>query len=298
MGLESGSIATAIGISGFVLGFAFKDILSHFLAGLMLLIGGKFRIGDQIVVREFEGTVERIELRALQLRTYDNRVVVIPNADVFTSAVTSNTASPHRRRAFTVGIGYDDDIDRAQRVALETVCATPGVLEEPNPDVTVDELAPSTVNLRVRFSVNSLRADYVSVGGECMKRVKLAFDREGISMPTNIQTVVIKNLDERLARLEEILSAATENASDRHIEDIARRIVKRIITAHAGKDEYSHGLVSEAGASRRDRRTHAPDVFAVDLLDRHEPLVARGHLARGRDRHRFHPRSLWLRATA
>jgi small-conductance mechanosensitive channel len=219
MRLESGSIAAAIGISGFVLGFAFKDILSHFLAGLMLLIGGKFRIGDQIVVREFEGTVERSELRALQLRTYDNRVVVIPNADVFTSAVTSNTASPHRRRAFTVGIGYDDDIDRAQRVALETVCATPGVLEEPNPDVTVDELAPSTVNLRVRFSVNSLRADYVSVGGECMKRVKLAFDREGISMPTNIQTVVIKNLDERLARLEEILSAATENASDRHIEE-------------------------------------------------------------------------------
>ena len=102
LGIESGSIATAVGISGFVLGFAFKDILSHFLAGLMLLLGGKFRVGDQIIVRDFEGTVERIELRALHLRTYDNRLVVIPNADVFTSAVTSNTASPHRRRDFTV----------------------------------------------------------------------------------------------------------------------------------------------------------------------------------------------------
>ncbi len=74
LGLDSGSIATGLGISGFVLGFAFKDILSHFFAGLMLLLGRQFHIGDQIVVKDFEGTVEKIELRALFLRTYDNRL--------------------------------------------------------------------------------------------------------------------------------------------------------------------------------------------------------------------------------
>jgi small conductance mechanosensitive channel len=196
LGLEGTSIATTLGISGFVLGFAFKDILSHFFAGIMLLLGRQFHIGDQIIVKEQEGTVERIELRALYLRTYDNRLVIIPNGDVFTSIVTSNTASPHRRREFLVGIGYDDDIDKAQRVALETMLHTPGVLQDPQPDVLVDELSASTVNLKLRFYMNSTRADYLKVGSECMRRVKLAFDREGISMPTDIQTVYIKNFEE------------------------------------------------------------------------------------------------------
>ncbi len=193
LGLDSASIAAGLGISGFVLGFAFKDILSHFFAGLMLLIGRQFHIGDQIIVSNYEGTVERIELRALYLRTYDNRLVIIPNGDVFTSAVTSNTASPHRRRDFLVGIGYEVKIEEAQQIALETVLQTPGVLHEPAPDVLVDELAASTVNLRIRFYMNSTRADYLKVGSEAMRCVKDAFDHEGISMPTDIQTIVIAN---------------------------------------------------------------------------------------------------------
>lgn len=196
LGLRGSSIATGLGVSGFVLGFAFKDILSHFFAGLMLLIGRTFHIGDQIVVKEFEGTVERIELRALYLRTYDNRLVIIPNADVFTSVVTSNTASPVRRRDFIVGIGYDDDIENAKTVALETVKGVEGVAETPPPDVLVDELAASTVNLRVRFHANSQRADYLKVGSECMRRVKEAFTDAKISMPTDIQTIVIQNADD------------------------------------------------------------------------------------------------------
>lgn len=193
LGFQSGSIVTALGVSGFVLGFSFKDILSHFLAGLMLLTGRQFRIGDQIMIKEFEGTVERIELRALHLRTYDNRLVIIPNAEVFTSAVTSNTASPHRRRDFLVGIGYEAPVNKARKIALETVRATPGVLAEPEPDVLVDELAASTSNLRTRFYTSSLRSDYLKVGSACMQRVKEAFEQQGISMPTDIQTVVLQN---------------------------------------------------------------------------------------------------------
>lgn len=196
LGLDSGSIATTLGISGFVLGFAFKDILSHFFAGLMLLLGRQFHIGDQIVVKDNEGTVERIELRALYLRTYDNRLVIIPNGDVFTSTVTSNTASPYRRREFIVGIGYDDDIRRAQEIALQTVRGVQGVAMEPAPDVLVDDLAASTVNLKVRFFTNSQRADYLRVGSDCMRLVKEAFDKAKISMPTDINTVVIQNLDD------------------------------------------------------------------------------------------------------
>lgn len=195
LGLEGGSIATTLGISGFVLGFAFKDILSHFFAGLMLLLGRQFHIGDQIVVKEYEGTVERIELRALYLRTYDNRLVIIPNGDVLTSAVTSNTASLLRRSEFIVGIGYGDDIDRACEIALRTVQGVEGVAVEPEPDVLIDDLAASTVNLKIRFYASSQRAGYLRVGSECSRQVKSAFDRESISMPTDIQTIAFQNLE-------------------------------------------------------------------------------------------------------
>ncbi len=212
LGLEGGSIATTLGISGFVLGFAFKDILSHFFAGLMLLMGRQFHIGDQIVVKEFEGTVERIELRALYLRTYDNRLVIIPNGDVFTSAVTSNTASPHRRSEFMVGIGYDDDLEKARAVALGTLKAVEGVSQDPPPDVLVDELAASTVNLKIRFYTNSHRADYLRISSECRQLVKQAFDREKISMPTDIQTIVIKNIEGLAGQLNKYEAAVNGTA--------------------------------------------------------------------------------------
>lgn len=206
LGFQTGGIIATLGITGFVLGFAFKDILSHFLAGMMLLLGRQFRIGDQIVVKEHEGTVERIELRAMHLRTYDNRLVIIPNAEVFTSVITSNTWSPYRRREFVIGIGYEQEIERAMEVCLNTVRATPGVLADPTPDVLVDELAASSVNLRARFYVNSLRADYLQVGSECMRRVKEAFDREAISMPTEIRTVIWRPAPEAMEALGSLVS--------------------------------------------------------------------------------------------
>jgi len=82
LGMNGSGIVAGLGVSGFIIGFAFKDVLSHFFAGMMLLLGRQFHIGDQIVVNSYEGTVERIELRALFLRTYDNRLVIIPNGDV------------------------------------------------------------------------------------------------------------------------------------------------------------------------------------------------------------------------
>lgn len=177
LGFDSGSLAAAVGVSGFVLGFAFKDILSHFLAGILLLVSGKFRIGDQIVVREFEGTVERIELRALELRTYDNRLVIIPNGDVFSAPITLNTDSPHRRRTFIVPVPHEYDIAKALAIMEQAVKTTPGVLDEPTPDVVIDDITRESVILRARFSTNSTRSDYMLVSSECMKAVKMAFVR-------------------------------------------------------------------------------------------------------------------------
>jgi small-conductance mechanosensitive channel len=212
LGLDSSSIATGIGISGFAIGFAFKDILSHLFAGLMLLTGRQFHIGDQIVVKEYEGTVERIELRALYLRTYDNRLVIIPNGDVFTSTVTSNTASSVRRREIIVGVSYQDDLAQAQKVALDTVRTVPGVAEDPVPDVLVDELTSTLIKLRIRFYTNSQRSDYLKVGSECMGKLTEAFIKSGISLPNGKQSIVIDNLD----TLKPGVSAALDDNAVKH----------------------------------------------------------------------------------
>ena len=213
LGMNSSGVVAGLGVSGFIIGFAFKDVLSRFFAGLMLLTGRQFHIGDQIVVNSYEGTVERIELRALFLRTYDNRLVIIPNGDVFTSVVTSNTYNTYRRREFVVGIGYSEDIAKAEAVALATMKEVPGVADDPAPDVLIDELTASTVNLRLRFYTASHRADYIKVGSECMRQVKQAFDAESVSRPSGTQTIVVQNMEMLADALRGNTGSASEDAA-------------------------------------------------------------------------------------
>jgi small conductance mechanosensitive channel len=103
-----------LGIGGIAIGFAFRDIAQNFLAGILLLLTQRFRIGDQIIVSGFEGTVEDIQTRATFIRMYDGRRVVIPNTNLFIESVTVNTATELRRSEYDVGISYAADIDLAR----------------------------------------------------------------------------------------------------------------------------------------------------------------------------------------
>lgn len=194
LGVDSSSIAATVGVSGFVLGFAFKDVLSHFFAGLMLLSSRQLTIGGQIVIREFEGTVEAIDLRAIKLRLFDGRVVTIPNNDVFNSAIISNTTNATRRREFRVSIGLEDDARAAIELALRTIKSVEGVLVEPAPNVVASDLsAPasfgvSCVELRMFFHIASANPRYFDILSECILRVKDEFEQAGISMPSNAPT--------------------------------------------------------------------------------------------------------------
>ena len=129
--VKPANIISALGIGSVAIGFAFKDILQNWLSGLLILYRQPFRPNDQIKSGEFEGTVERIDARATLIRTYDGQRVVIPNADIYTRAVTVRTAFPKRRSEYEVGIGYGDDIDRACEVILEGVGRTQGVEKDP-----------------------------------------------------------------------------------------------------------------------------------------------------------------------
>ncbi|NJR49665.1 MAG: mechanosensitive ion channel family protein [Leptolyngbyaceae cyanobacterium CSU_1_3] len=154
---RAGDLVQLLGISGVAIGFAFRDILQNFLSGVLILLTEPFQIGDQIVFKNFEGTVENIETRATTIRTYDNRRIVIPNSELFTNSVTVNTAFDNRRMEYDVGIGYSDDIEQAKQLIYQALEETDEVLRDPVPDVLVMELAESSVNIRVRWWIKPPR---------------------------------------------------------------------------------------------------------------------------------------------
>ncbi|MEG4105553.1 mechanosensitive ion channel family protein [Microcoleus sp. S13_C5] len=149
--LKAGDLVQLLGISGVAIGFAFREILQNFLAGILILLTEPFRIDDQIVFKNFEGTVENIETRATTIQTYDGRRIVIPNAELFTNTVTVNTAFDKRRMEYDISIGYGDDIDHAKQLILEAMYSVKEVLKAPAPDVLAMDLTESTVNIRVRW---------------------------------------------------------------------------------------------------------------------------------------------------
>ena len=185
--LNPGDLIAGLGVSSVAIGFAFKDILQNWLAGLLLLMRQPFEVNDQIIVQGYEGAVERIETRATLLRTYDGRRVLIPNSDVYTSAVLVNTAFAVRRSQVDFGIGVSDDIGTARQVMLDAMRGVAGVERDPAPDVHVDAVGDFAVILRPRWWTHAERADVVAVRTDVVTAIKEALDANGIDMPYETQ---------------------------------------------------------------------------------------------------------------
>ncbi len=193
---EPGQLIQLLGIGSVAIGFAFHDILQNFLAGILLLLTEPFEIGDQIVVNQFEGTVENVETRATTIKTYDGRRVVIPNAHLFTESVIVNTAFPVRRAEYQVGIGFGDDITKAMRLILEAMEEVDGVLERPAPDVLVAELGDFSVNFRARWWTDSVRSNVLQIQSEVIARIKESLLAHGIDLPFPTQQVLFHDQTE------------------------------------------------------------------------------------------------------
>lgn len=194
LGFSGAGLAAAVGASGLIIGFAFQDVLSHFFAGLLILVSRQFYIGGQIRVGEHEGIVERIDLRALYLRTADNRQITIPNGQVFNSAVVVNTSNPYRRREFTIGIDYQADTRHALNVAVEAIRSVEGVLAEPAPQALVSQLNSSSVDLRIFFYTHTTNGNWLESLSECILRVKEAFKHENIDIPFSTHTIDVRHV--------------------------------------------------------------------------------------------------------
>ena len=185
-----GKLISALGIGSVAIGFAFKDIFQNLLSGILLLLSEPFRIGDQIISGNFEGTVEDIQIRATTIRTYDGRKVVIPNSQLYTSTMTVNTAYSQRRLEFDVGIGYENNIIDAQRVILSVLKAAPTVSKLAEPSVIATALADSSVVLRVRWFIDDgTQTNRVASINEVIILVKEALEKANISIPFPVTTL-------------------------------------------------------------------------------------------------------------
>ena len=182
-GLDPQTVVTGLGLTSLALGFALKDIISNFISGILILTLRPFRLGDQIIIGETEGNVERIELRATQLRTYDGRVVLVPNAEVFTSRIINNTAAPIRRGSAALFIGYDSDLQKAVTVVHNAAQTAVGVLEEPAVSVRVRELGQDDILIEARFWTDSRRSDFVATTSTVMSAIVAALKEAGIGLP-------------------------------------------------------------------------------------------------------------------
>ena len=172
-----------LGISGVAIGFAFRDILQNFLAGILLLLAQPFKLGDEISVGNYEGVVQEIQARATLIKTYDGYLIVIPNSTIYTQSVKIFNAYAVRRTAIDIGVGYGDDVDEARRLMLEAMSGVEGVLSEPPPSVVAKEFGDSGVTLRARWWTKSRRADMVRARDLVIPAIRRKLGENGVDIP-------------------------------------------------------------------------------------------------------------------
>lgn len=181
IGVKTTSLVAVVGAAGLAIGFAIKDYLSNFAAGVILMIFRPFKAGDFIDVAGTSGIVELVNIFHTVLRSTSNQEIVIPNSHVYTTNIVNYSARPTRRIDLVIGIGYSDHIGRA-KTALAAVVATDERLHrEPEPVILVDSLGESSVNLVLRVWTNT--ADYWLVRSDLLEAIKARFDADGISIP-------------------------------------------------------------------------------------------------------------------
>jgi len=192
VGIQMTSFIAVLGAAGLAVGLALQGTLQNFAGGVMILLFKPYEVGHFIEAQGFMGTVKEIQIFTTVLSTPDNRKVIIPNSPLATGSITNFSAMPTRRIDFSFGIGYSDDIDAAKKILLKMAEKDDRVLKDENPpEVMVEALADSSVNLKLRTWVKS--EDYWSLFFDVTENVKKQFDAAGISIPFPQQDVHLYN---------------------------------------------------------------------------------------------------------
>ncbi len=186
----AGAIVATAGASALVLGFAFKDIAENFLAGIILAFNRPFHVNDTVQIENVFGKIKSMEFRYTKITTFDGRNVYIPNADVLTKPVFNYTEDGFYRADFIVGIAYENDIEKAKEIILSCIKEEETIVKD---DIHInfvaeDELAASTVNLKVYFWVTTedFRRGTLQTRGRLIQNVKTKLEANGFNLPANI----------------------------------------------------------------------------------------------------------------
>ena len=188
-GFELGDIIATLGVGSVAIGFAFQDIFKNFLAGIILLVEEPFRIGDEVIIGDYEGKVENISIRTTKIRTYKGERVLLPNSTVFTDAVKVVTAYDCRRTDLGVGVDYNTSLPQAKKLLAQTIASVSGVMTEPVPEIDVVNFGDSSIDFVVRYWSDSSQKQIRNVQTKAMIAIKKALDGADISIPYPIRTL-------------------------------------------------------------------------------------------------------------
>ena len=180
-GVSLGPLLAGFGVAGIIIGFALQDTLSNFASGMMILFYRPFDVGDLVEAGGVFGKVSKMTLVSTTFLTLDHQTLVVPNSKIWGDVIKNVTAQKIRRVDMTFGIGYDDDIPKAEKVLWEILKEHPKVLDDPEPNVKLHNLGESSVDFIVRPWVNT--DDYWDVHWDITREVKMRFDAEGIGIP-------------------------------------------------------------------------------------------------------------------
>ena len=188
-GIQTTSLAALIGAAGLAIGLALQGALSNLAAGVMIIMFRPFRQGDFIDAGSESGTVTEIQLFYVMLTTYDGIQVIMPNSDIWKSAITNYSANPTRMMDLTIGVAYNADLKKTQEVLEAVSSSDPRAMTDPAPVIRVKNLGDSSVDFT--FRVWASTADYWSLRSEMIRKIKVEFDANGIGIPFPTRTLEV-----------------------------------------------------------------------------------------------------------
>ncbi len=213
------ALATTIiggtGAVGIVIGFAFKDIAENYLSGLLLAMRSPFTKGDEISIDKFEGYVQALNMRGTTIIDYEGNIILIPNRIVIQSVIKNKTSSPKTRSSFSVGIGYNDSVSKAQETIYGALKKIPAILDDPAPLVVATELTASTVNLKVMFWYDCVKSSLYRTKSEAIALSKESLLAKGISIPDEAREIILAEpLQVRMLESKEEVVSARQDRSE------------------------------------------------------------------------------------
>jgi small conductance mechanosensitive channel len=181
VGIETTSFIAVLGAAGLAIGLALQGSLANFAGGILILILKPFKVGDVIEAQGVIASVIEIQIFHTILRSYDNKIIILPNGKLYNDKIINYSVEPARKVEWIFGVSYDDDIDKVKQIINEVVFTDERIMDRDTPYLKLSELADSSVNFKVRALVK--QEDFWDIYFEKIEAIKKAFDANGISIP-------------------------------------------------------------------------------------------------------------------